>query len=264
MFIRSILLLLSTFFMASFVGAQQPAPPAVAVAEGYVLGVGDEVQVTLFGQQDMSVRTRITETGVINYPLLGSVQMAGRTAAQAAAAIRAGLRQGGYYTNPVVSVDVVTFVSNAVTLFGNLATPGVYPLDQPLTVAMAIARAGGAKPDAADYALLRRAGVAQEIRVDFTNLSDSTGINTRLRAGDTIAVPAAPQIFVYGQVNSPGVYPIRGRMTLRQALVRAGGPTLAGTERKVTLRRGGKVVKRVDLNQEAQAEDVLFVNERFF
>jgi polysaccharide export outer membrane protein len=240
------------------------ATAAATTSPAYELGIGDEVQVTLFGQQDMTVRTRVRDDGTIAYPLLGSVAVAGRRTSAIADTIATRLRAGGFYAKPVVSVDVTSYVSKSFTLFGNFGSPGIYPLDRPTTLAMAIARGGGAKSDAADYALLRRPGEPGERRIDFADLSDNGGINTPLRAGDTVVLPAAPIFYVYGQVGSPGSYPIRGRMTMRQALIRAGGLTLAGNEKSVTLRRNGQVVKKIDLNNEVRADDVLFVNERFF
>jgi polysaccharide export outer membrane protein len=242
-----------------------PAPAAlVATTPAYELGVGDEVQVTLFGQPDMTVRTRVREDNTIAYPLLGNVQVAGLRAGDLAAMIASRLRAGGYYAKPIVNVDVTSYVSKSFTLFGSFGTPGIYPIDRPTTLATAIARGGGVRTDAADFALLRRSGEAGERRIDFSDLSDVSGLNTLLQAGDTVVVPTAPQVFVYGQVGAPGSYPIRGHMTLRQALIRAGGLTLAGNEKSVTLRRNGQLVKRIDLNEEVRADDVLFVNERFF
>jgi polysaccharide export outer membrane protein len=245
-------------------GVVAPAPASAATTPAYQLGVGDEVQVTLFGQPDMTVRTRVREDGTISYPLLGNVRVGGDRAENVAAMIASRLKAGGYYAKPVVNVDVTSYVSKSFTLFGSFGTPGIYPIDRPTTVAMAIARGGGVRADAADFALLRRTGDAGERRIDFSDLSDSGGINTLLKAGDTVVVPAAPQVFVYGQVGSPGSYPVRGRMTLRQALIRAGGLTLAGNEKSVTLRRNGQVLKRANLDDEVRADDVLFVNERFF
>lgn len=241
-----------------------PTPAFVATTPAYELGIGDEVQVTLFGQQDMTVRTRVREDGTIAYPLLGNVGVVGRRAAEVATLISSRLKAGGYYAKPIVNVDVTSYVSKSFTLFGSFGTPGIYPIDRPTTIAMAIARGGGVKTDAADFALLRRTGEISERRIDFSDLSDTGGINILLQSGDMVVVPTAPQVFVYGQVGSPGSYPIRGRMTLRQALIRAGGLTLAGNEKSVTLRRNGQVVKRIDLNEEVRANDVLFVNERFF
>jgi polysaccharide export outer membrane protein len=249
---------------ASEQGVTPPTAAATPTASAYDLGVGDEIQVTLFGQPDMTVRTRVREDGTISYPLLGNVSVSGRRAEDVATLVASRLRAGGYYAKPVVNVDVTSYVSKSYTLFGNFGTPGIYPIDRPTTVAMAIARGGGVRPDAADFALLRRSGEQGERRIDFADLSEAGGINTLLQAGDTVVVQAAPQVFVYGQVGSPGSYPVRGRMTLRQALIRAGGLTLAGNEKRVTLRRNGTVIKRANLNDEVQADDVLFVNERFF
>lgn len=252
--------------------AQQAAAPAPASAQqpaggidpdGYVLGANDEVTITVFGRADTTITTRIAEDGTVTFPYVGTVKARGETPRSLAAKIAAGLKAGGYFTNPIVNVDVKTFISNSVTVFGNVTTPGVLPLDRTLTVAMMVARAGGARADAADYAILRRANDQSEQKIYFNDLTRS-GAGVRLRAGDTIFVPQAEQFFVYGQVNAPGQFAIQSGMTVRQALARAGGPTLGGSEKKVSLYRNGKRTKKVGLDDLVQAKDVLRVGERLF
>ena len=252
--------------------AAQPAPPpqpasspaiAVTPGEGYRLGVNDEVEVTIFGHENQVIRTRVKEDGTVTVPLIGAIPARDRTAKQLAMDIAAQLRSGGYLVNPVVNVDVTQFVSNAVTVLGNVNTPGIYPLDRPQTVAMAVARAGGARADGADYALLRRSG-GDEHKIPFNSFGGDWSGATPLLPGDTVMVPAAPKVYVYGQVNSPGSFPVTTGMTVRQALAQAGGPTLAGTTRKVTLYRDGKKIRSVDLEEQVRAEDTFKVGERLF
>jgi polysaccharide export outer membrane protein len=249
-------------------GAQVATPQAagpMAPADGYRLGVNDEVEVTIFGgAQPQLLKTRIKEDGTITVPYLGAVTVRDRTARELAVSLTEQLRSGGFFTRPVVNVDVTQYVSNAVTLFGEVTTPGIYPLDRPLTVGMMVARAGGTRPSSADYAILRRAGDAVEHRVAFANLVGDWSAATPLTAGDTLFVPVLPTFYVYGQVNAAGTYGIRTGMTIRQALARAGGPTLAGSERNVSVYRGGERVKKVDLNALILENDTLFVHERLF
>ncbi|PTQ11794.1 sugar ABC transporter substrate-binding protein [Sphingomonas oleivorans] len=237
--------------------------PASAGPVGYMLGINDEIQVSLFGRQPLDVKTRIKEDGTVILPYIGAIKAIDQTPSQLASAIGQKLEAGGYLVNPVVNVEVTSFISNAVTIFGNLQSPGVYPLDRPQNVAMMVARAGGVRADGADYVLLRRQGEAERT-IPLADLSGDGGSGLALRPGDTLFVPPARQFFVYGQVKSPGNFAIRSKMTLRQALAQAGGPTLGGTEHKVTLYREGKKIKRVDLESEVQANDVLRVNEKLF
>ncbi|MDX3908907.1 MAG: polysaccharide biosynthesis/export family protein [Sphingobium sp.] len=232
-----------------------------ATSASYTLGINDEVQVSVFGGHPIDVKTRVKENGGITLPMLGEVQAAGQTANQLASNIAQKLKAGSYYVNPIVNVEITSFVSNSVTAFGSLQQPGLYPIDRPLTVAMVLARAGGTRNDAADYVILRRKGQPDR-RVILDELAN--GSDEPLIAGDSIFVPAAPLLYVYGQVNKPGKIEIRSGMTLRQAIAEAGGPTLAGTQKRITLTRGPTTQKKVPLDTPVQAGDVYFVNEKLF
>jgi polysaccharide export outer membrane protein len=257
----ALLLLLNPQQLAAI--ADRPsAQPVAEAAAAYRLGVNDELQISVFGNHPIDVKTRVKEDGSVTVPMLGDVPATGQTTRQLASSISQRLQAGKLYTNPVVNVEVVSFVSNAITVFGSLQTPGIYPLDRPLTLAMALARAGGTRGDAADYVILKRAGQPDErIRTDDPA---GTGLARTLVAGDTLFVPPAPMIFVYGQVNKPGRFPLRSGMTVMQVLAEAGGPTLAGSQRRVTLTRGDDSQKRIPLDAKVQPGDVLYVNEKLF
>jgi polysaccharide export outer membrane protein len=249
----------------------QTATPMAAVSpmqpsDGYELGANDEVEVTIYGpgqQQNQAVRTRIKEDGTITLPFLGAVQARDRTARQLAEQITSQLRLGGYFTKPSVNVDVTQYVSNVVTVFGQVGSPGIYPLDRLQTVGMAVARAGGGRSDGADYVILHRRGDPVEHHIAFDNLTGDLSTATTVQPGDTLYVPVAPVVFVYGQVNSPGSFTVRSGMTLRQVLARAGGPTLAGSQNKITIYRGDQKVKKADLDGPVQPNDTIYIHERF-
>jgi polysaccharide biosynthesis/export protein len=240
-----------------------PAEPAMRADEGYVLGINDQLEVTIFGSgQYQAVRSRIKEDGTITVPFLGSVQATGHTARQLSEAISAQLKSRGIFNQPVVGVEVIEFVSSSVTVFGEVGTPGLYPLDKPMTVASLMAKAGGTRGSAADYIILRRQG--QEHRILIANAQGEWSSSTAILPGDEVYVPVAPTIFVYGQVNSAGSYTFKTGTTVLQALARAGGPTLAGSQRNISIYRGGERIKRIDLHSEVRDGDVLYVHERLF
>lgn len=240
------------------------APGRLPVFDGYSLGVNDEIEVTIFTQgQNQGIRTRIKEDGTIIVPFIGSIYAKDRTARQLADDISLKLKTGGYFTKPTVNVDVTQYVSNSITIFGQVGSPGVYPLDRAQTLAMIVARANGARADGADYIILRRQGDPAEHRIPFDTFSGEWSTGTPLIAGDILYVPVAPVIFISGQVSAPGAITIKSGMTLRQVLARAGGTTLAGSRRNISIFRGGNELKRVDLDQYVQPNDSIFVHERF-
>lgn len=244
-------------------GGGAPVPPAMRADDGYILGVNDELEVTIFGAgQNQNFKSRIKEDGTITVPFLGQVKATNQTARQLSTSIASQLKSRGVYNDPIVGVEVAQFVSNSVTVFGEVATPGLYPLDRNLTVGMLLARSGGARPGGADYVLLRRRG--EEHRILLDNPIGEWSSSTPVLAGDEFFLPVAPTIYIYGQVGSAGAIPIRSDTTVLQALVRAGGPTLAGSKNNITLLRDGKRTKRVDLASKLQNGDVLYIHERLF
>lgn len=254
---------IAIIFMA-FLCAVAPANPAgTGVAAAYILGANDEIRVSIFGAYPIDVKTRIKEDGRITLPSVGDIVAEGTTTNALASNIRRQLQSGGYFVDPIVNVEVVSFVSRSVTVFGNLQNPGLYPLDRPQTIAMMLARAGGARTDAADYAILQRAGEADR-QINMSDLDPQAGTGQFLRAGDALFVPKAEDVYIYGQVNKPGRMPFETGMTLRQMLAQAGGPTLGGSEKKITLNRGTEKIKKADLDMLVKPGDVFTVKERTF
>src|SRR5690349_19130260 len=104
-----------------------PAPAAAAqgplvVGEGtsgaYVLGRDDVVQVGLLGRNDFGGRVRVQADGTVQLPLVGKLVIADRTAAEVAEMIRKALQTGGYYADPIVQVEVVSYASRYVVVLG--------------------------------------------------------------------------------------------------------------------------------------------------
>lgn len=239
------------------------APQPGAAPAGYILGPNDEISVAVFGTYPFEVKTRISEKGSVTLPTIGMVEAQGKTANALADLIRGKLIAAGQFVDPIVNVEVVKFVSRAVTLLGRLETPGLYPLDRQQTVGMMLAQAGGARADAADYVILKRAGEPDR-PIPLDDLTGETGTGRALRAGDTLFVPKAEDVFIYGQVNKPGRYTFETGMTVRQVLAQAGGPTLGGSENKISLHRDNRTTKRVTLDAPVQPGDVFTVRERIF
>lgn len=128
-------------FLAGCTG-YRPAPAAFheAINQPYVLGAGDKVRVTVFGQADLTNTYAIDQSGYIAFPLVGAVPARGRTVQQLEAQIAEKLRKG-YLRNPDVSVEVDQYRS--VFIMGEVGASGQYAYSPGMTVQNAIAAAGG-------------------------------------------------------------------------------------------------------------------------
>jgi len=145
----------------------------------YRLAAGDSVQVNVYGEPDLSVRVLIDPAGKINYPFLGQVIAAGRTAPQLAAAIAAGLRNG-YLVNPDVRVSVAEY--RPIYISGQVRRPASYPFTLGLTLQQALALAGGMT----DYASPGNIFVQHENAPKTSRVRLS--MDSQLLPGDTIIV----------------------------------------------------------------------------
>lgn len=147
------LLCLCSFLLANFNSNAQ----ALNFESGYVLGAGDEIRITVFGQTDLSVETRLSNVGVIRYPFLGDIKLVGRTVNEVEKVIDKGLR-GDYLVNPSVSVTVAEY--RPFFIDGAVNKPGGYPYQPGLTIDKAAALAGGYSQRAAkdDYVIRRNIG----------------------------------------------------------------------------------------------------------
>jgi polysaccharide export outer membrane protein len=107
-----------------------------------------------------------------------------------------------------------------------------------------------------------------EIRVDLTALQDGMLVNNpTLRDGDTIVVPRAAPVYVFGHVNRPGEYIIGRDATVRQILSLAGGVSQRGAAGRIKIRRstdGTEHEIKVELDDRVRPGDTVVVPERFF
>jgi polysaccharide export outer membrane protein len=197
----------------------------------YLLGPGDLLTVTVFETADLNTEARVSSRGYISMPILDRVNVLGLTVAQAEEKIETLLREK-YLQNPHVSVFVKERVSNQITLVGSFNKPGTYDHVSGRRLLDVIAIGEGLKPDAASVAYLTRqdpkTGERKTYIIDLNDLvkKGNMNYNVAIRSGDAIFVPQAGQCFVDGAVRNPGTYPVKGDMTITEAIVLAGG--LAG------------------------------------
>jgi len=243
-----------------------------AYADELVLGGGDVVKISVYGNPDLAVETRVSESGYVTMPLVGQVGVAGLSAAMAETKIATMLQRGGFVKNPQVNLLVTALTSQQVSVLGQVNRAGRYPIDGPRSVLDLLALAGGISPDGGDVVTVirKRNGKVLKDQVDTAELmrgADMTG-NSDVQAGDVIFVDRAPRFYIYGEVQRPGQLRLERQMTVLQALSAGGGLTLRGTERGLRVKRrdqDGRLqtidVKGDDL---LQPNDVVYVKESLF
>jgi protein involved in polysaccharide export with SLBB domain len=155
------------------------APAAASGINDYVLGVGDKLQVTVFGEDDLSGEFQVSSTGTVSMPLIGEVKAAGLTSTQVQATITSRLA-AGYMKDPHVSLQVSTY--RPFFIVGEVMKPGSYTYVNGMTVINAVALAGGYtyRADKDDIKLRHGGPQGQEEKAEES---------TAVVPGDVITVP---------------------------------------------------------------------------
>lgn len=238
-----------------------------------VLGEGDSIRITVFQNPDLTTETRISENGTITFPLVGEVSLAGLTTARAEARIAEQLVKGKFLVRPQVSVNLVQVRSRQVSVLGQVARPGRYPLEDTnshLTDILALAGGVGPTGDDKVTVTMKRDGKVVMLDVDVPTMYRTGDLsrNVRLENGDVVYVQRAPVFYIYGEVQRAGSYRLEPDMTVMQALSVGGGVTARGTDRGLKIRRRGPDgdLHSIDahLTDLVQPNDVVYVRESLF
>jgi polysaccharide export outer membrane protein len=236
------------------------------------LSAGDVIRVQVFQNPDLTLETRIQESGNITYPLIGSAKLAGLSIPEAEKVISTALKAGGFMQQPQVSITQTQARRKQLSVLGSVGKPGQYPLEYVNThLSDVIAMAGGIAAGGADTVIVtgQREGkpLRQEINIAELYLDGKTANDILMAPSDVAYVHRAPVFYVYGEAQRPGSFRLERNMTFMQALVTAGGPTARGTERRLKLtRQSGGVMKDLspELNELVQPDDVIYVRESLF
>jgi polysaccharide biosynthesis/export protein len=247
--------------------------PVHAQQQQYLIVSGDILRISVFKNPDLSLDARVSESGTLSYPLIGSVPVAGLTPPAAEKRIADLLREGGFVLNPQVNILLTTALGGLVSVIGEVKTPGRYSTEAAgghLSGMLAVA--GGIAPTGADIAIVTgtRGGkpFRREIDIVTMSLGGNAADDIALAGGDTVFVNRAPLFYIYGQVQKPGQVRLERNMTVMQALAAGGGVTGKGTSRGIVRHRrdaGGKVKEEsVSLDEDVRDQDVIYVKESLF
>jgi len=198
----------------------------------YKMNAGDEIELRVYGHDDLGMVTRIGPDGTVGIAFMGQVKLSGLSIADGAETIRAGLAP--YIKNPVVSITVKEIVSETATIAGACTKPGVYGISNATGLADLYAMAGasakrlfnGSDVDVADleHSILVRKG--EILPVDFRKAIDAGDPlhNVRIRKGDYIFIAQRMEssVTICGEVEHPHKRLYEPGMGLIETLTTAG------------------------------------------
>ena len=172
--------------------AKEPDPRSKEI----ILGVGDVININVWENHDLSTEVTVRPDGTITMPLVGDLRAQGQTPTQLRESIKEKVKNFIKLEGTEVTVAVKAWHSYKFTVQGEVVRQGVFPSDQFVTVAEALAMAGGLTRFAKrnDVRIFRRDPGASELRqipIDYDDLTTGKRLdmNIWIMPGDTISVP---------------------------------------------------------------------------
>ena len=205
------------------------------------IGNGDLVEVSVFDTPELSGKLRVSDTGDVVLPLIGKVHVTGMKAEDAAALIRQKFISGNYLRDPQVTVFVVEYATQNVSVLGEVKSPGIYPSLGPHHLLDYISAAQGLTPLAGSRITITHASnpATPELVKVTTGTTPTPENNPEVFPGDTVYVERTGVIFVVGDVVRPGGFPMDhdGHLSILQAIALAQGTTPTSARSAVRLIR---------------------------
>lgn len=207
-------------------------PPTASEADRtYRIGIGDQLQITVYTHEDLSKKVVVGPDGSIDYPLLGNVKAAGRTVRELQDGLRTDLGKD-YIVNPQVSVEIAGYKSKFVFMTGAVKTPGKVALEGGTTLKDALSAAGGLTPEAGYAITVARVTTGSDglprdpEKLRFSRSDIESGLaNLTLQPSDVVTVSEKDYFYIQGEVRKPGKYGLEPGLTLLQAIAVAEGLT---------------------------------------
>jgi polysaccharide export outer membrane protein len=206
---------------------------ARAASADYVLHSGDVLNVQVFGEPTLTQSVTVLTDGSIVYPLVGRVEVGGRTVDGATHQLVSALSR--YIHSPIVNVAVATEGPLNVLVLGNVKTPGKYAIAPDGRLTDAIAAAGGLGPTDGDFPTARvsfDSDATQSVSLQKLLHDGDVSLNIPLQSDSVVYVPTPNtiRVRVLGAVASPGDIDVGEGDRLSMAIARAGNSSTTNAD----------------------------------
>jgi polysaccharide biosynthesis/export protein len=250
-------LLLQTSVIAGLFAVSCTATSVPAKSgDGYLLGPEDQLSIHVVDLEDVSDKPfRVDPSGFVDLPLAGRIHVSGLSLEQLRNTLAGRLEK--YITNPQITINVIEYRSQPVSVLGEVNNPGVHQLQGPKHLVDVISSAGGLKPDAGPRLNITREmrwGVlplpnahtdtsgqylVAEVSLDDITSGKHADQNIEVRADDVISVPRADLVYVVGEVKRSGGFSLNAadNISLVRALSLAEGLGAGAAPKKARILR---------------------------
>ena len=263
-------------------GRRQLTSPLAVIPEDFAklkLAPGFLLGMEVYDTPELTSELRVDSTGNVTVPMIGKVHVQGETVPEAAASIQKLLLDGKILNNPQVTINILQYAAENVTVVGEVHNPGRIQLLAPHTLAEVIAEAGGETEYAGSSVDILRldagTGAPHTTTIRYSrNNADSNASQFVIIPGDTLTVRRAGVVYVLGAVNRPGGYLMQenGALNVTQAIALAFGTAPQASVSSIRLIRKledgkvreidiplGEIQKGKQAPLSLEAEDVIYV-----
>jgi protein involved in polysaccharide export with SLBB domain len=210
----------------------------VPVSADYLIAPGDGLQIAVWGQFNLTRRLVVDRNGEITLPDAGPVSVAGMNYIQAAAVVKSALSH--LYKNFDVSVTLARLHTIQIFVVGEARRPGSYSVSSLSTLVNAIFASGGPSSRGSMRRILLKRGEQTVREFDLYQLliNGDKSKDAQLASGDVILIPpAGPRVAITGSVGHPGIYELKAKTSLEEALQCADGLSPLASRSKILIER---------------------------
>lgn len=222
------------------------------IADSYLVGNGDVLFISVFGEKELSGEYTVKENGSITFPLIGELVVWKKDIITIQHLISKELEKE-YLFHPIVNVSIKKYQSQTVYLLGNISKPGAYNLKKPTYLLDLLSDAKGLSQNLGLVKKGQKVDISRKLssKKTATSSGDTTisidlyqllikgksELNIQLKNGDVIYISGQKMVHVIGQVVRPGSYPYEDGMSILKAITLAGGVNNKGNANKVYIKR---------------------------
>ncbi|CAH1535284.1 Capsule polysaccharide export protein [Vibrio owensii] len=252
---------LKRFGLELFAGSPTTFAPIsdVPVPADYTVGAGDEIVIQLFGKENTTHRLRVNRAGIINFPSLGPIQVAGMSFSEVRNSLSQRVKEQMIGVRSDISLGEMRTMQ--VFVMGDAYKPGAYSVSALTTISQAIYYSGGFGDSGAlrNVQLKRNGQLIRKLDMYDLLLKGDARNDVRLLPGDVVFIGAVGNtISIDGEVNRPAIYETKPGETYKQAIQMAGGFTANAYSEQIEVKRyaakGARDALTLDFNKSSDQQ----------
>jgi len=246
-FVLLFLLLLTIFFNNNYLCFANEN-----VSNHYLLGPGDVLQISVWGYPELTNVITVRPDGMVSFPLIKEIKATGMTPEELRQEINKQLCE--VIKDAQISLIVINFRTINISVLGEVNKPGLYPLSGRVDVLKAISAAGGLTDEAGlrNATIIRKTQEILPVDLEKLLIQNDLSQNYLLNSGDSLYIPKAfaiTNISIAGEVNSPGLYSIEGKVDVLKAMSACRGLTQKADLKNAIITKLNDEIIQVDLEK---------------